>query len=420
MVRNPLFSYTLPKDLSDSKDDGNRYDKPKGYTTVRYPLSGLVGTETDRELTTLYNNTFPEASRTDILNANVWSWLNPGAIIPEKNAPLGDTFSIGARLKMCMDIPNYTYFSNTTSASQYCNDYGQGKKHYIVPLESPHNAMHLAIGGFYQENVYSGDPETGLDANGDMGENNTAGIDPIFWFHHTFIDYTFWTWQRRWNKTARGSLEFEFGYPGTNTADVAGTVPSAGQASNVPLDQDSPLYPFKKSDGSFYTSLDVTNIKDLDYSYGTGSMDVFVPPKVGSKLDLQPLKLQNLLKVTGIGRTDYKGSFVVKTYARTAQGKRHQVGSEEILSRWNVQGCKNCQNHLGVTTFVPIHETVSHFLKGPKGDGNIEWEVEVDSHGPQPPERVVAHVHDVFKADEDAEATKSRYRFDRLEIGVKP
>ena len=54
--------------------------------------------------------------------------------------------------------------------------------------------MHLAVGGF-DIPAYDASPITG--ANGDMGENDTAGLDPIFFFHHCFIDYMFWTWQRR-------------------------------------------------------------------------------------------------------------------------------------------------------------------------------------------------------------------------------
>ena len=36
---NPLYSYRLQKALSDKVED-QRYKKPEGYSTVRYPLSG--------------------------------------------------------------------------------------------------------------------------------------------------------------------------------------------------------------------------------------------------------------------------------------------------------------------------------------------------------------------------------------------
>jgi hypothetical protein len=31
----------------------------------------------------------------------------------------------------------------------------------------------------------------------DRGENDTAGLDPIFFFHHCFVDRVFWLWQKK-------------------------------------------------------------------------------------------------------------------------------------------------------------------------------------------------------------------------------
>lgn len=56
--------------------------------------------------------------------------------------------------------------------------------------------MHLAIGGYTLDDGTSLDPESFIsDSNGDMGENETAGFDPIFYFHHCWIDRVFWKWQ---------------------------------------------------------------------------------------------------------------------------------------------------------------------------------------------------------------------------------
>ena len=51
VIDNPLYSYTFPQDIVDRVDQDetnletyNLYTKKKGYKTVRYPLSGLVGT----------------------------------------------------------------------------------------------------------------------------------------------------------------------------------------------------------------------------------------------------------------------------------------------------------------------------------------------------------------------------------------
>ena len=43
-IKNPLRSYVFPVNVHDNiRSDNNLYTKPKGYETVRYPLSGLVG-----------------------------------------------------------------------------------------------------------------------------------------------------------------------------------------------------------------------------------------------------------------------------------------------------------------------------------------------------------------------------------------
>ena len=94
-----------------------------------------------------------------------------------------------------MDAPTFTLFSNTTSARAWNADHPDD---LVVPLESAHNFIHLAVGGFDIPN-YDASPIVG--ANGDMGENDTAALDPIFYFHHCFIDYAFWTWQRRHDAT---------------------------------------------------------------------------------------------------------------------------------------------------------------------------------------------------------------------------
>jgi tyrosinase len=52
----------------------------------------------------------------------------------------------------------------------------------IVALEAPHNSIHLAVGGYDVTTVagQDGDASPIVGANGDMGENDTAALDPIF------------------------------------------------------------------------------------------------------------------------------------------------------------------------------------------------------------------------------------------------
>lgn len=77
-IDNPLRMFKLPRALTDSTTDKRRYDKPKYYETVRFPLSGLVGTPEDQALIANYNAQFNSEQCVQILNTNVLQWLNQG------------------------------------------------------------------------------------------------------------------------------------------------------------------------------------------------------------------------------------------------------------------------------------------------------------------------------------------------------
>ncbi|KAM5362529.1 hypothetical protein ACJA88_013965 [Fusarium oxysporum] len=232
----------------------------------------------------------------------------------DPNTRIPDTYSVFSRFQICLEAPNYTVFSNKASMAQYIVEHG-GRLHYGVALEEPHNAIHLALGGFYQKGIYNADPILG--ASGDMGENETAAFDPIFYLHHAFIDYTFWQWQLRHDCTAAGSLTVEAGKDGTFSMGDP-TFPKG-----TALDTNSPLDPFEKPGGGFYTSEDVTDIKKLEYSYGPGSLDVdndpgrYTPPT-------EPIA--SIARVHNISRADYAGSFVIRTHVELPDGRKVEVG----------------------------------------------------------------------------------------------
>ncbi|OCL09102.1 putative tyrosinase [Glonium stellatum] len=381
---NPLYSYKLQKALEEKVEGaGGRYSKHKDYETVRYPLSGLVGTEEDKNNTKIHNAQYEDLTkRTEILNANVANWLEGTVQItpddPEHPTRQPDTYSVLERFKICLKAPNYTIFSNTTSAAQYIIDKGQEdiNKHYVVSLESPHNAIHLAVGGFYQAGVYNADPIIG--ANGDMGDNETASFDPIFFLHHCFIDYVFWTWQKHHQLTAPGSLTVIEDYPGTISADGVPGIPPGSV-----LDMNTNLYPFKKPNSQdWYTSNDLTDINgQLGYEYGPGSFDIAPhAPLLGSP---KTAPLVAIKRVHNISRADFAGSFVIRTFAKGPNGKRVEIGREPILSRWNIKGCANCQDKLSVQSFVPVDEEELKFLgakNATRSDADIQYEVEVQTH----------------------------------------
>ncbi|CEI60317.1 Tyrosinase [Fusarium venenatum] len=372
---NPLFSYTLQKGLADNHTttDVNRYTKHAGYQTVRYPLSGLVGNDKDRHETEIHNAKYrDDETNIKILNSNVKAWLDGTVEIKDDGDPLThlpDTYSVYSRFQLCLEAPNYTVFSNKASMGQYIKDHG-GKPHYGVALEEPHNAIHLALGGFYQKAVYNADPILG--ANGDMGENETAAFDPIFYLHHAFIDYTFWQWQLRHKCTKAGSLTVQAGYPGTESGG------NPVFPKDTALNMNSPLNPFEKPGGGYYTSNEVTDINELEYSYGPGSLDIenvpgrYMPPK-------EPIA--RIVRVHDINRSDYAGSFVIRTHIKLPNGSTVEVGREAVLNRWNVAGCSNCQNHLNENSFIPIDGKTMDNLKGENGTDNIKFEVQIQTRG---------------------------------------
>jgi tyrosinase len=223
-----------------------------------------------------------------------------------------------------------------------------------------------------------------------MGDNETAGFDPIFYFHHAFIDYTFQVWQRLWGLTKRGSLTLIDNYPGT--------VLQEGQPPNFPpgykITLDTPLIPYERQPGVYYTSNDATDLEELGVAYGPGSLDNILP-KSGAKrtspYELVVPKFPTLVAgsnpeeaspfsltkwVHNINRADYEGSFVVRLYAQRPDGTDEvEVGREPVLSRWSVSSCSNCQNNLGVDLYVPIHQQTLDYY----GGNDIKWRVAIQS-----------------------------------------
>lgn len=66
---------------------------------------------------------------------------------------------------------------------------------------APHGAMHLYIGGRFENNHMWNEIYQNSDNFGLMTQVDSAGFDPIFWMHHSNIDYL---WQQ-WESSARGS-----------------------------------------------------------------------------------------------------------------------------------------------------------------------------------------------------------------------
>ncbi|KAK4205268.1 hypothetical protein QBC40DRAFT_344799 [Triangularia verruculosa] len=325
-VSNPLYSYKLQTKVTDSKQT---YAKPVGYETVRYPWSGLVSGkfETDTIAHNAKVASLPEVEVTKMLNGNIVAWLTE-EIYRGSN---GDERPAGElhKFKECLNAPNYTVFSNNTSAADWNNRHkGDHHQPVVTSLEEPHNGLHLAIGGWNipGKKNYS----AYAFANGDMGDNETAAFDPVFYFHHCFIDYTFWKWQVRNEQI--DDLPIDDTLKGVDG-----------------LSLDSPLEPFNAQEingnNRAVTGRDLVNIANLGYSYPDVPHVGFMAPNIDAPK----------LAVSGINRKNISGSFLVTTWAKGEGNDPHRLLKvQPVLSRWNVDQCKNCLNHLDVKSHVHL------------------------------------------------------------------
>jgi Common central domain of tyrosinase len=178
-IPNPLRSFVLPRAIHDhiggiDANNAADYGKPAGYETVRYPRSGLVGTASDRTATAAHNAQWSDYKKcVRYLNNNIIDWLTSAIIV---DGAVMATHVVD-KYKKCLSAPNYTVFSNASSRDQW-ND-NQPADQQVECLEAPHGAIHLAVGGIQ---VPTQNEDMIAGANGDMGENDTAGLDPIFFF----------------------------------------------------------------------------------------------------------------------------------------------------------------------------------------------------------------------------------------------
>ena len=321
-IPNPLRSFTLPVAIVDQvQNDPIVYSKPAGYETVRYPLSGLLGTPADQAATASHNAQFPNYQQNvGYLNDNVATWLS-GKI------RVGGQWVVEVenQFVQCLNAPNYTLFSNTTSAGNQPNP-------QPVPLEQPHNMMHLAVGGFDYPGQGDFSPIPG--ANGDMGENDTAGLDPIFFFHHCFIDYVFWTWQRRHQSTKAFSIDPTD--PGAKYSSA--NPPPADGDPNATLSLTTPLDPFKNPNGgATMTTADVIDIENqLGYTYGPGSLDQYATPAAARAMALEATPPGRTIQVSGINRAEHP-RLVPHLGLRDGRGEarvsRHESGAQPLACR---------------------------------------------------------------------------------------
>lgn len=287
-----------------------------------------------------------------------------------------DTYFIFSRFKLCLDVFNYTVFFNNAFATQWIQNAESFDFHYVVALESPHNVIHLAVGEFYAKGKNGYDADIILEANGDMGDNEIAGFDFIFFFHHCFIDYVFWKWQIKNELIKVDDLQIISGYTETINTKRLSEI-----SSNIHLNMNISFYSFQKPDDNWYIGADVTDIDhQLNYQYGLDSLDFFIHRGSFLGQDSQA-PIINYVKSDKIDRAQYVSSFVIKIYVKGSEHLEEvEIGRDVILSRWNVQGCANCQNSLSVRTYVLLNSYLVDVLKGAGHKEEIKYRTAIHTH----------------------------------------
>ena len=144
-----------------------------------------------------------------------------------------------------------------------------------------------------------------------MADNETAGFDPMFFFHHCNIDRLFWIWQK--NHGCENKIDITDDENDKGTLPVAGQGVTPDQKPGERLSMDSPLVPFQKEDGSWMTSRDMVNIEtQLGYNYSVGSHDHVGDAPPPSPI-VKPYQ-ERILVVSNINKANYAGSFVIRAY----------------------------------------------------------------------------------------------------------
>ena len=198
IISNPLRSFTLPEGISDDlPGDGYTYSKPTGYSTVRYALSGLVGSE-DIEATRKHNSQYQDHDQNvKLLNRNVCAWLRGSGPTPEHQHPTENGAASG--LEKCLAAPNYTVFSNASSVAAWNANSNTEK---FTSLEQPHMQRHpprCRWGRCSQKRRVL------ADRGGERrhGREQHVGVGSHLLLSPLHIDRTFWLWQKKHKETTQ-------------------------------------------------------------------------------------------------------------------------------------------------------------------------------------------------------------------------
>lgn len=405
LVPNPLFKFKLPMPIKDdvaiTNTDSKFYEKEVGYDTCRYPYSGIRSPDAAKAAALAHNDTIDGTQAIPLLQENIIGYVNEGR--KRRKSP---SVGVAKQFKDCLETPEYNPFSNTASI---------GCDPSLTSLEQPHNDLHLAVGGFPQletnedgsvkqdslGNIMWKGPIEG--ANGDMGANEVASYDPVFFLHHSNIDRMLWVWQKKHKKTNPSTFTIDNSDEEDEGISNSGQGATPYQTWGQKLNEKTILHPFQDEYGVPRTSSDCIDIVvQLGYDYSIGSLDQKhwpEPEKVKTDVsllrtpstrwqdifdklekksptvtglqrfrlifDLTHLpamtapfpdrdKLKYFIQVKGVNKDKISGSFLVQVFYRATTGKLYCLGQRGVLSRWNRSNCANCQGRRMADISIPI------------------------------------------------------------------
>ncbi|QRV97162.1 tyrosinase [Ceratobasidium sp. AG-Ba] len=157
-----------------------------------------------------------------------------------------------------VDIPEeqranaWDQFSNTTFQSGRPEQVGDKTvfhspfNWHATPIEQPHNRVHLIVGGL-----------------GHMGDNDTAGFDPIFFLHHCNVDRLLSFWEYIYPDYTAGTE----GYLDVDGSTRVPFVQGGGtysELTNQEVDANTPLMPFRKADYTYWNGADTHSLDWFD------------------------------------------------------------------------------------------------------------------------------------------------------------
>ncbi|CAE6431065.1 unnamed protein product [Rhizoctonia solani] len=303
---NPLYTYAFgskrPAGFRDTPFMEEFGDNNSTYTslfgtwdrTYRWPSHGAQ--EADKNPTEQIDKIDSYLNRKPLPGGQVptGSWQD----LQRQVAPL---FQYPEDLDESDGVYAWDAFSNTRPVSKPRDWSRPGRTHYWDvarklrlkgSIEQPHNLIHLLVGGL-----------------GHMMNNDYASFDPIFFLHHCNVDRILAFWEYAYPKYFMGKDGYKDQNGNTQQFRQPGGKFGWGDQPLF-LKGDTPLTPFRKADGSYWTSDDTRwaskvpkNYTYEDIEIGKKVLDPLGPSDVSAKLRLttaQPVAGLTSLSRSGI------------------------------------------------------------------------------------------------------------------------